>query len=650
MTKSESAMTEPQPGAAGAGNALRRLWSQITCAALLVLFGGLSYSAVLTKSATFDEPLHLVGGFVHRDLQDYRIDPEDPALLGAWAALPHGRGAMVLNPKSRAFQESAERVGSEWPFATETLYHTPANRADSILNTSRAMFTLLGIATGAMIAIWSWKLGGAVAAVVATFGFTFDPNFLAHASLVKNDVMLSLVTLAMAVAVWSFGRDGALWKLLAVGLLCGAGMNVKFSGMILAPTACLMLLVRAVMPQSWPLLGMELRTIASRLLAVGVSCVVVMLLCWAVTWAVYGFRFAPTPLGTMLNTEHYQNVARFRELWARQGKQPTPDEALAQEGGLLPRAIQRLEEEELMPQAWLFGLLQTYAFALIRGCYLMGERRLTGWWYYFPMAMLFKTPIATLIAMFGAILGALLVTPLKLRHRPADADRRWAIACLLIPPAVYAMSAISANLNLGIRHILPVYPFIYIGLGLAAARLLQAPSAWPKAALAVLGVALAVESVSAWPNYIPFFNLACGRAGGGLGLLGDSNLDWGQDLPALAKWQAAHRDRPLYLSYFCSPPPEYYGIDCTALVGTLRLGTRMHLWDVPASPPAYIAVGATELQAIYLDKAEFAPLRRVQPREVLNGTVYLYDWPLPVPVTAPPAPAPPPASSPRAEP
>lgn len=642
MTKAELPTTDAPSSAALGRHQRGRRWAIAACAILLALFAGLSYSAALSKSATFDEPLHLVGGYVHCYFRDYRINPEDPALLGAWAALPHGRGAIVVDTTSPAFQASAARIGNEWAFVTDTLYRTPANRADSILNTSRAMFTLLGIATGALIALWSWKLSGAVAAVVATFFFAFDPNFLAHASLVKNDVMLSLVTLAMAFTVWSFGRDGALWKVLAAALLCGAGVNVKFSGIILAPTACLMLLVRALMRRPWTMVGIELRTVGSRLVAVGVSGVAIMLLTWSVTWAAYGFRFAPTPQGTMLNTDDYMKIAKYRELWAKRGTKPTPDEAVAQEGGLMPRVIGRLEEQELMPQAWLFGLLQTYAAALIRGCYLLGERRLTGWWYYFPLAMVFKTPIATLIAM----LGALLVAPLKL-HRPAAAaaDRGWAITCLLIPPAIYGISAVSANLNLGIRHILPVYPFIYIGIGLAAARLLQMRKVWPKVAVGVLAIALAIESVSAWPNYIPFFNVAFGRSRGGLRLLGDSNLDWGQDLPALAKWRAAHRDRPLYLSYFCGALPEYYSIDYTGLVGTLRAPKRLHLWEVPGQP-AYIAVGATNLQAIYLDRAELEPLRHVAPREVLNGTIYLYDWPLPVPVTAPAAPPAAPAPQP----
>src|ERR1700728_4879287 len=75
-----------------------------------------------------------------------------------------------------------------------------------------------------------------------------------------------------------------------------------------------------------------------------------------------------------------------------------------------------------------------------------------------------------------------------------------------------------------------------------------------------LAIGLITETAHAYPNYIPFFNIFCGGPRGGIRLLSESNIDWGQDLPRLAKWQSEHRDRPIYLLYWGSGDPQYYGI------------------------------------------------------------------------------------------
>jgi hypothetical protein len=321
----------------------------------------------------------------------------------------------------------------------------------------------------------------------------------------------------------------------------------------------------------------------------------------------------------------------------------------------------------------------------------MGNLRLIGWWYYFPMAMLFKTPLALLIAMFAGALFSLArviwppasrweheqhsTTPTAVdrvtaasaggkgvltaaNEAPAIASRPapkilsltsatepsglhqpiWAMICLLVPPGVYGLVALTTNLNLGIRHVLPIYPFIYIGLGLLLVRLLHMRWQWTRWVIAALAVALAAETLFAWPNYLAFFNVACGGSRGGIRLLADSNLDWGQDLPAIVKWRKQHMDKPLYLSYFGMAVPEYYGVSYTNVAGGSIFRPQQHLWELPFDRPGYLVVSATNVQMVYLDDAEFKALKGVKPREVLSGTIYIYDWPLPGGPVLPPPP------------
>ena len=60
------------------------------------------------------------------------------------------------------------------------------------------------------------------------------------------------------------------------------------------------------------------------------------------------------------------------------------------------------------------------------------------------------------------------------------------------------------------------------------------------------------------PNYLAYFNEAAGGPSRGWRWLVDSNIDWGQDLPLLAKWQREHPDRPVHLKYFGTVEPELY--------------------------------------------------------------------------------------------
>jgi hypothetical protein len=191
----------------------------------------------------------------------------------------------------------------------------------------------------------------------------------------------------------------------------------------------------------------------------------------------------------------------------------------------------------------------------------------------------------------------------------------------------YFAAAMCSNLNIGIRHVLPVMVIGYVGVAVLFALWRSAKPQAARVSAWVLGVGLIVESVAAFPNYIAFFNFPSGSSRGGIRLLGDSNLDWGQDLPLLADWQAKHPTVRLYLCYFGGVPPEAYGIDYTNLPGG-------H-WSKPEqmpTTPGVIAMSATRLQCLYLDEkiAPFSYDLRVNhaPREVLGGTIYLFDFPL----------------------
>jgi hypothetical protein len=138
---------------------------------------------------------------------------------------------------------------------------------------------------------------------------------------------------------------------------------------------------------------------------------------------------------------------------------------------------------------------------------------------------------------------------------------------------------------------------------------------------------LAAETYCAYPDYIPFFNLAAGGSRGGLALLSDSNIDWGQDLPTLAQWQRNHADVQLYLCDFGSADPRYYGLHYIDMYDSYEAHPDE---QAPNGFPSVFAISAVALQGTYLKPNEnetIEPFRHEQPLEVLGGCIYLFKTP-----------------------
>jgi hypothetical protein len=379
----------------------------------------------------------------------------------------------------------------------------------------------------------------------------------------------------------------------------------------------------------------EITSVGGRVASAAGVCIVAAIVSYFGIWACYQFRFRPAPpLDSSLNIQAQIEHTAENMLRAKDASivTPTTQQLKTVQPTLFTRAVVTMNEHRLLPQAFLTGLLYTYQSAMTRSTYLAGQYSRTGWWYYFPFAMLVKSPLS----LIAASLGSLAVGVVAFRHRAERArdgsiheSFRWAAACLAIPPAIYLLAAMRSNLNIGLRHVLPVYPFLYIGIGLAASYLWKFKPALTRLAAALLAVALAAEALAAFPNYIAFFNAAVGGPRKGLYLLGDSNLDWGQDLKLLAQWQEVNlkpKGIPLYLVYFGVADPSAYGIEYINFPGGWQFNRNFQF----RTEPGVLAISATNLQGIYLSneaREAYSKLKNREPLEVLGGTIYLYRWP-----------------------
>jgi hypothetical protein len=286
---------------------------------------------------------------------------------------------------------------------------------------------------------------------------------------------------------------------------------------------------------------------------------------------------------------------------------------------LVWRAARAAQDARLLPDGFLYGFLRFVKHSEKRKAFLMGERSEDGWWYYFPVTLALKTPVPLLVLLAVAV--ALAVSG---RLRSAHDGVLW------LPVGVYLAVAMARSLNIGHRHLLPLYPFFFILAARAVEWLWLAPrpGAARSAGRAIAVVLLAwyaAGTLRVHPHYLAYFNELAGGPDQGYRYLVDSNLDWGQDLPGLKAYLDRTGIETVKLSYFGTAEPAYYGIRGERLPGHPLAETTART----VRPGEVIAVSATNLQGVYLDADPDAErlmrkLRRLQPLAVIGHSIFVY--------------------------
>jgi hypothetical protein len=242
----------------------------------------------------------------------------------------------------------------------------------------------------------------------------------------------------------------------------------------------------------------------------------------------------------------------------------------------------------------------------------MGDISDHGWWYYFPVTMLLKTPLLTFamlaLALWDTVRG-----------------KRWAAeAPVLTFPVVYVLLALSSPLNIGYRYLLPIIPFLLLYGGKVAGLTWIRPS-WLRTKLLPLFLTI-YAGVSLWlhPHYLAYFNVLAGGPSGGHRYLVDSNLDWGQDLKLLSEYLDEQGLDNVWLGYFGSADPSYYGIGFRHLFppGSSRTAEDF----APISPaPGWYAISATALQGPFSVEADVLDwFRRHDPVAKIGYSIFVY--------------------------
>lgn len=546
----------------------RFFWPAV--AGLLLVQSFLLVASALGETQTWDESYHMLAGYSYWKLGKLDMNRETPPLAEYLAALP----LLVLQPEL-PLDSPAWKRGDYVEAGVGFLYHNRVP-ADTMLFAARSMTMLVTLALGAAIAWWGRRRYGATAALVALVLFVFDPNILAHGRYVTTDLIAALF-IFLGVVTWETWLDsGRRRDLVIAGIVLGLAAASKFSALVLLPIYLMLYAAR------W---WKNRREFAFRRLSG--ACVVMALLSMAVVLVVYApetRRLLPTTRAMRQADPSIQTL--HKSIDARSGY------------GVVMRWIGgRLG---LQAHSFLVGLGAVAAHnATGHQAYLLGALSERGWWYYFPVVFAVKTPTATLLGVLLALLAAW---------------RRPRIE-LLVPVIIYFAASMASGLNIGLRHLLPIYPFLFLLVGVAL-------TAWTgklgRVLLLLIPAALMAESLAVYPHYLAFFNTVAGGPGAGPRYAVDSNIDWGQDVKKLKRWMDARGIRKICFCYFGKALPDYYGVQNVEPPQAYEQNNWKDL-------DCFTAVSVTPLVGVYAPRERFERLRRMQPVAKVGYSIYVYD-------------------------
>jgi 4-amino-4-deoxy-L-arabinose transferase-like glycosyltransferase len=477
------------------------------------------YDHTREDALSADEPIHILSGYFAVAKRSAIVNIEHPPLMKMLSGL--ALAALPLAPPPETIP-----MGNLFVEYGPDFFYRNRVPPDRILAVARAPFLAVLAALLLLVFFFGRSRYGAVPALFATALLAFDPNLLAHAGVVHTDLGASLAFLATVLAWDAACRRPDARRVILAAVCLGLALTTKFSAVYLVPILILQTLL-AARRDAAP--ARRLLADFGRLLAVGALSLLVVL-------AVYA------PVTEKMDRTDQKAI--IREKVGALGEAPVLAEKIA--------AFADVSK----PLAHYFGGLASVMRQNAVGggiTYLNGRVSTDGFPQYFFVAFAVKSTLA-----FLAVTLAILVAALVRRRRGTDGSslsEEWRL--FGVPVLVLFLASIGTTYNIGIRHLLPVYPFLALfGAALFArawARRRESRRALVvSAAFLVLPIVSAVELARIHPFELSYFNAFAGGPAGGARILSDSNIDWGLDLRRLKAELARRgvRKEDLTVSYF----------------------------------------------------------------------------------------------------
>ncbi len=602
--------------------------SRIIAGLLLIIGFALSLTSSWNESAIFDETAHIGAGYSYVTQRDMRLNPEHPPLVKDLAGLPLAFLDLKFPLTTPAWEQM---VNGQWDQGGEFIFSF-GNDADLILRSARLPIMILALMCGIFLFWWTERQFGSIAAVLATFFWALSPTVIAHSRYVTTDIAASLGFLVgIATFAW-FIKNPSIQRIIILGLVFGIAQCLKFSLFLLIPIYIILAGVWLVVTHHGRVKDF-FKNALILYLKIGGAFVIGA----GVIWIIYLW--------------HVWDYPQERQL----------RDAQVLIGNFKPQAFARLdywliEHDATRPLGqYLFGVMMvTQRTAGGNSAYFWGEVSSAGWASYFPTVYILKETLA--LHIFSLL--ALWLAFLRIAHAPSKsfgALRVWiykhfAIFASIFFVIFYWASSIVNPLNIGVRHVLPTFPFIYMltawQLALwitpytenAKNKILLIYKMLIKPLPRILFVALMLvwmgaTTIGSWPYYLSYYNELAGGTYNGWYYATDSNYDWGQDLKRLRDIARQNPNEKIYLHYFG-------GSAAGDAAQRYWLGDQFVPWYSSFGPPpsgSIFAISINELAGKWANPVQGFPsgdpkdaytwLRDIKPFARAGTSIFLYKLP-----------------------
>ena len=433
--------------------------------------------------------------------------------------------------------------------------------------------------TWGLTVYWARRLYGPWAMACAAFLFALSPNLLGHAALITMEMPITACATGMFLLFWIFLITGDRRYFWMTAVLGGLAWSCKYTTVIIPPMLALTWWIdryrqgeRNPIELTWRVT----RAFIAFLLIMGFSNLVLT-----------GFAFLPLSGSDGGHTRIKRLVGEPLRHWV--------DPVLAMRA----------------PQELVGFANQLYRQRLGGSSYLLGERRMHGWWYYYFIALAVKVPLAFWLLFLGR--------SILRKSIPIRANARvWMLPALVL--VFMFITALGSSRNYGIRYLLPLTPLSIVWVsGLAEARGMGRFAT----IVGLGGYAVAIAGIH--PFELTYFNEAAGGPKSGRYILSDSNLDWGQGLRTLARLQQdVPKFQDLTLYYFGATDPRHYDIAGTKYLIT-AVETPPELPDRLEAKTEFLAVSASLQWGPWGPEGYFRPLDGLVPIAMTNDqTIAIY--------------------------
>jgi hypothetical protein len=562
----------------------------------------LAYSAVFLlllsqKGLFIDDSMHIPAGYSYLLTHDYRLNQEHPPLI----KLLSGLGVWKLHPQfpfeSPGWQQASTpgdpKDGMEQ--IEEAFFEKNAKQFESIAFYGRLPVLLVSLLL--LLSVWWFtrQLFGPIPALIAVFLMATEPNVIGNSTVVQNDIAAALALLLFVVALKKFLTDGRAISPLLLGGALGIALVTKYSLIVLVPVSFAIVIICTI----WRFMKKR-----SSLFSVVLSLFLVFITAYFLLIAFYAFQV------DRLDASESSRIASWFYL-----------------SGSTAEAFKRffISLPLMLPRYFVYGVDMVVQDSREgRPAFLLSQVSETGWWYYFPVAFALKTTVPFLLASICGFVWALYQV---LRRK------RYVLLYVVLPGVLYLALTMTSHLNIGVRHVLPMFPFVAI----AAAGFISALIEFGLKRRRILGLALAVIALVpglaiallTFPNYLTYFSPLAGGTDRGWQKLSDSNVETGQEIKTLSKYLKDRGQNRVTGIMVGGEFLKFYGIQLDDFPGWYADDDSEDSEDGETEKvdTEYVAIGAWYLSEIDLSdeqKQIIEPYRRQKPEAMVGNSIFVF--------------------------